>query len=128
MYSEKSQVAGKSWAERQAIQDAEADSYFFTVEKQQGATALMLDFEFENGNRLALPYSGLMKVVYNRSTGITLEWGSEHITVTGRNLGELYGHLVKHRVNRVREAGDGFSSRDSSELVVQEIKREKGWN
>lgn len=127
MYSEKSQVTGKSWAERQAIQDADADSYFFTAEKQQGATALMLDFEFENGNQLALPYSGLMKITYNRSIGITLEWGNEHLTVIGRNLGELYGHLVKHRVNRVREAGIDFSSRDDSELVIQRIEREKDW-
>jgi hypothetical protein len=127
MYSEKNQVTAKSWAERQTIQDAECDSYFFTTEKQQGATALMLDFEFENGNRLALPYPGLMKIAYNRSVGITLEWGSEHITVTGRNLGDLYANLVKHRVNAIREAGMDFSNRDVSELVVHKIEREKGW-
>lgn len=127
MLNEKTQAPAKSWAERQAAQDGETDSYFFTIEKQHGATAIMLDFEFENGNHLALSYSGLIKIAYQRSKGITLEWGSEHISILGRNLSELYGYLVKHRVTLIREAGSEFVSKDASELVVQEIQREKEW-
>ena len=123
MYQESSAISGKSWLEKQETRDQQ-ESSFYTIEKQQGATALMLDFEFENGNRLALPYPALQKLDYKPSEGILLEWGDEHMRIVGRNLGELYSLLLLHRVNSIREVSDRPSPRDSSALFIRQIIRE----
>lgn len=115
----------KSWLERQQIQNEDSDSPFFSAEKQQGVTSIMLDFEFENGNRLALPYSGILKIDYNPSDGILLEWVNEHVRITGYNLGELYNLLVRHRVNSIRESKDDFDIQRDGKLVIRQIARER---
>ncbi len=115
----------KSWLERQELQGESSESPFFTAEKQQGVTSIMLDFEFENGNCLALPYSGIMKIDYDPSNGIILEWGNEHIKITGQNLGELYGLVVRQRVNSIRESREAFDINNDGKLSVREIVREK---
>ena len=121
--------SAKSWLERQELlQDEPSDSPFFTVEKQQGVTSIMLDFDFENGNRLALPYSGVMKIDFNPSDGIVLEWGNEHIRVIGQNLGELYALLARHKVSAIRESREAFRVEGEGELFIREIAREtKQW-
>ena len=117
--------SAKSWLERQELQDETTDSPFFTVEKQQGVTAIMLDFEFENGNRLALPYSGMLRMDYDPSEGILLEWANEHIRISGYNLAELYRLLVRHRVLSVRESRDDFGIQQNEKLLIRQIVREK---
>lgn len=117
--------SAKSWLERQQLQDEGSDSPFFSAEKQQGVTSIMLDLEFENGNHLALPYSGILKIDYNPSDGIVLEWMNEHIKIIGYNLGELYTLLVRHRVNAIRESKDDFDIQRDGKLVIRQIAREK---
>lgn len=114
----------KSWLERQQLQDESTDSPFFSAEKQQGVTSIMLDFEFENGNCLALPYSGIMKIDFDPSNGILLEWGDEHVRITGQNLGELYRLIVRQRVNSIRESKEAFDVESDGNLSVREIVRE----
>lgn len=115
------QKSPESWLERQ-LPEEEVKSPFFTIEKQQGARAVNIDFQFENGDRLALPCSDLRKIEFNASKGICLLWTDETIWIIGRNLIELYQYLVRHRVNAIIEDGGEELAEDA--LVITELVRE----
>lgn len=93
----------RTWAVTKQFSEEE-QSPFFSYEKQMGTQAVMLDFEFLNGNRVALPYSYLTRIDYDLSKGLTLIWGETRLQVVGRNLETLYKYLVAHRVNHIRES------------------------
>ena len=84
----------------------EPQNKFFTREMQSNKTANMLDFEFKNGDHIAMPYAYLTKMTYNLSEGIKIEWGAFSIQVEGRNLKELYNYLVNHKVKSIKEVID----------------------
>lgn len=65
----------------------------------------MLDVQLGNGNRVALPYATLLKVTLDPSSGMTLHYPNEEITLRGRRLEALYKAIAQHRVTTVRESG-----------------------
>ena len=74
--------------------------------------AVMLELRLKNGNIIALGYSWLDRAECNPSQGITLHFGNQTITVTGRNLNaetrpnvRLFDGLIRHRVPWIQEAG-----------------------
>jgi len=110
-----------SWAKKQSL--SPEISPFYATEKQQGATAIMLFIEFENGDLLAMPYTSLMKIEYTLSSGIKLEWGGEKITIEGHHLKPLFLALVEHKVKSIQEAPEE-ESRDPDVLCIEKIERE----
>ncbi|MEO0631470.1 MAG: hypothetical protein AAFY46_12220 [Planctomycetota bacterium] len=61
----------------------------------------MLDLVLSNGNHYALPYSTLLRVLYNPSDGIRLVFSTDDVHVEGRNLGDLHRGITQHRVRRI---------------------------
>lgn len=110
-----------SWARKQNL--GFETSPFYTQEKQQGAKSIMLYIEFENGDMLALPYTSLMKIEYTLSSGIKLEWGGEHLVISGHHLKPLFLALVEHRVKSICE-DPGTDMRDPEMLTIKAIERE----
>jgi len=55
-----------------------------------GAYVATLDLRLASGTRVALPYSTLLKTTFDPSTGITLEYSTDTVTITGRRLGPIY--------------------------------------
>lgn len=100
---------------------AEKDSNFYTIEKQSGKRAIMLDIEFESGNCLALPYAYLTKIKYNPSDGIIIIWGGTHIKVEGRNLRKLYTQLTRHKVTNLYESIDEVDDIKEDVLFIEKI-------
>lgn len=111
----------KSWIERQ-IPDEEIISRFFAIEKQQGTKAITIDFQFKNGDRLALPCPDLHKIEFDASKGITLFWTGETIQILGHHLEELYNHLIKHRVTAIIE--DVEEDLADNDLVITQLIRD----
>lgn len=112
----------KTWLERQLPGEEEAASPFFTLEKQQGARAVNIDFQFENGDRLGLPCSDIRKIEFEASKGITLYWHDETMHIKGRNLAQLYHHLLLHRVNAIIEDAGEVQAEES--LAITKLIRE----
>ena len=92
------------------------------VDAAEGYVA-MLDLEFSDGNRSALPYSMLMKAEYDPSVGITLRYSTEDVVITGQRLEALYKSIIQHRERRVSAAGNAgrFDPAGNSGGVVTAI-------
>lgn len=80
----------------------------------------MLDLVLGNGNRVALPYAMLMKVAFDPSRGITLQFASDNVTVTGFRLEAVYRGLVQHRVREL------VASPARPEFIAHGHEREAG--
>ncbi|MEN1706035.1 MAG: hypothetical protein AAGJ54_11055 [Planctomycetota bacterium] len=85
----------------------------------------MLDLELANGNRVALPYATLLKIEFDPSSSIRMQFSTDEVLIEGRRLEELYRGIMQHRVRTV--AGDGprslFDPRaDQQQAVITSIR------
>lgn len=71
------------------------------------AHVAMVDLHLGDGRRVALPYATLLKIEFDPSTGITLQFATDVVTVSGRRLEPLYKGLLQHRVQEVAPAVRG---------------------
>ena len=85
------------------------------IQGLDGGTAFMLDLHFRSGNRRAFDYSFLVSVLFDPSVGVTLEFTSHMVTITGRNLEGLYKRLLSHTATRISEATSAFDATDGSD-------------
>ncbi len=92
--------------------------------------AIMLEIRHKDGSVTAKGYSWLQSAEFDPSTGITLNFSGEKITISGRNLNadarpnvRLFAGIVRHRVPWIQEA-DGAAviqaARDA--VVIEEVK------
>ena len=81
--------------------DSTSHGSFIAVESY----VAMLDLQLGNGNRMALPYSTLMKVTFDPSAGMTLHYPGEEVTLKGQRLESLYKAIAQQRVTSVRAVG-----------------------
>ena len=114
----------KQWSQTVGNNSSTEDAdKFFTLEKQTGKRAIMLDIELKNGNHIALPYSYLTKIDFDLSIGITINWGATSIKIEGRNLNRLYDYLVNHRVKQLRAVIDDVEIvKEEDALFIEDIK------
>lgn len=71
--------------------------------RAEAGNALMLDVRLCSGARLALPYSYLIFVNFEPSTGIEAVFSSHAVHVQGRNLRPVFEGLLAHRLEWVQE-------------------------
>lgn len=94
--------------------------------------ALMLELRLKTGNCVALGYTWLELAEYNPSTGITLHFAGQKVTLQGEKLNQpfrdsvrLFEGLLRHRVTWVREADRKSSTlADATQLVIDAIRIE----
>jgi hypothetical protein len=92
--------------------------------------AIMLEIRHKDGRITAKGYSWLQSAEFDPSTGITLNFSGETVTIKGRNLGgearpniRLFAGIVRHRVPWIQEA-DGAAVIEAAKdaVVIEEIK------
>lgn len=81
----------------------------------------MLDIRQKDGDCTALPYSYFTAFRFNKSGELVLEHPSYHVTISGRNLGELYGYLLNHRVIFVQEEDPKYDMTEESATFIEKI-------
>ena len=64
---------------------------------------VMLELRLASGNAEALSYSYLVKVRFDPSRGIFMDFSGYRLTIAGRNLRPLFEALVRHRVAYIQE-------------------------
>lgn len=89
--------------------------------------ATMLELRYKNGNIDAFPYAWLTRASFDPSEGITLRFGSETITLVGRNLNaearpnvRLFAAIVSHRVPWIEEADRPTAISSSQQAIIIE--------
>jgi hypothetical protein len=92
--------------------------------------AVMLEIRHKDGRITAKGYSWLQSAEFDPSTGITLNFSGEKVTITGRNLNaearsnvRLFAGIVRHRVPWIQEA-DGAAVLEAAKdaVVVESVK------
>jgi len=73
--------------------------------RPRGREDIMLDCRSSEGGRRAFGYTWLASITFEPGT-ITLLFGENTVTVTGRNLEQLYDALVQHRVPFIQEGNE----------------------
>lgn len=77
-------------------------------EAEAGSQPRMIDLVFKNGDRIGLPYAYLLKVHLSGGGKLELSFTDTTVTITGRNLGLLYQHLLAQTARRIEESLTGF--------------------
>ena len=92
----------------------------------------MLELRKKDGSVTAFGYSWLERITFDPSEGLTLQFGSQKVTIVGCNLASearpnvrLLDGLVRHRVPWIREASEPeIMKADSESVLVEEISIE----
>jgi hypothetical protein len=92
--------------------------------------AIMLEIRHKDGRITAKGYSWLQSAEFDPSSGITLNFSGETVTITGRNLGgearpniRLLAGILRHRVPWIQEAdGADVLEAATDAVVVEEVK------
>jgi hypothetical protein len=77
----------------------------------------MMDFVLKSGDRVGLPYAYLLKVYLSGGAKLELSFTDCTVTITGRNLGLLYQHLLAQTVRRIEESLTGFDDEHNKSFV-----------
>lgn len=87
--------------------------------------ALMVQYTFAGGDRLAMPYTYLCAVKFDASVGITAEYADRSVTIEGARLGAVYTALIGHLLVEVREAQSEFTGAEPEPHVRRLTVRER---
>jgi hypothetical protein len=86
--------------------------------------AIMLEIRHKDGRVTAKGYSWLQSAEFDPSTGITLNFSGEKVTIAGRNLNaearpnvRLFAGILRHRVPWIQEA-DGATVLQAAKVAV----------
>lgn len=128
MEAQKNYSPPTRWSERAGQQDNEPlreETIFFTVVRQQGATADYIDFHLKPGRHHTLSINDIREMCFDPEQGIFLFFGFGTVHIEGRNLGKLHALLCQRKVSEIREfseKADVFFEKDV--LVIQRIHYE----
>jgi hypothetical protein len=111
-------IKGKESANPSISNDNIQNAYGLEKDRQG---VFMLDVRQKNGDRTALPYSYFTAFRFNKSGELVLEHTSYHVSISGRNLGELYGYLLNHRVIFVQEEDPKYDTTEESATFIEKI-------
>lgn len=92
--------------------------------------SIMLEIRHKDGRITAKGYSWLQSAEFDPSTGITLNFSGETVTIKGRNLGaearpniRLFAGILRHRVPWIQEAdGPTVLEAVKDAVVIEEVK------
>ena len=70
--------------------------------------AAMLDIRFKNGNRMAIPYGYITRVLLDPSLELTVKTADLAVKFRGRHLGLIYTAITNHTALAIAEAPHGY--------------------
>ncbi len=80
-----------------------------------------IDLHLADGSRVALPYATLLRTTFDSSKGVTLEYSTDTVTITGYRLESIYKAIAHHRLAELKAAGETeamFSKKDGGPVVT----------
>jgi hypothetical protein len=88
-------------AEGTEVEAVGSESY--SVLSADRAQKAMCEFRLKTGNAVALAYSYLVKIDFDPSAGIEMDFSAHAVKITGKNLAAVFAGLVAQRVAVVTE-------------------------
>lgn len=110
----------------QRIRDDSDDIRYYGIEPQITSRGLMFELRTRDGKRKAYSYSYMTEADYEPEKGIIINVSDVVITITGRNLDEIFNYLVANRLTYVQEDYSGIDDEEASVFVESiEIKAQQ---
>lgn len=75
-----------------------------------GGTSLMLDLRFRDGKRVAMPYGYLSQAELEPAQRLVLRFASATVTISGRNLDQIYIAVLSHTAIAIVQAEATFDA------------------
>jgi hypothetical protein len=79
--------------------------------------SFLLDLELVTGERFALPYTSLLSLKLDPSTGLIATFNTHVVTITGVNLRAVYDALVSRAAGTLKAVGD-MPAKYADDVVV----------
>ncbi len=100
-------------------------SNFYGVADKQEGHVVALKFIAAAGEQKAVHYHDILSPMdYNGSSEITLLTPRLAITIRGKNLDDLFDHIIQHQVKWIQEPQNEFCPIEKNQLEVTEIRFE----
>jgi hypothetical protein len=120
--------SARSWQDQHNPQpeaDTLSPALFYTSLRQHGARALTVDFCLRDASRHALPTGELEEIYFSPELGIVMFFRFAKVTISGRNLSELYDKLCEGRITMIRDfCEESAAYFDEQTLMVSKISYE----
>jgi len=111
------------------LEETVEEASFYSLIRQYGATAEFLNICLKSGNEIAIPTTTIKRIAFNREDHrIIIRFDlSSLITISGRNLKELHGHLLRVKINEIREYPNDVNQQfNEDDLYISNIEMEDG--
>ncbi len=79
--------------------------------------AMMLDLRMRTGNRIAIPYGYILKVLLDPSKAVEIQTSDQTFLIAGRNLLPIYSAITSHTALAITEAPSQFDAGDDEPFV-----------
>lgn len=87
-----------------------------------GLPELMLELRFKTGDALALNYALIIWAAHDGSQGITLQFASHRVVISGRNLRGVFDALRRHRIAYLHELPSPVDDQPDEATVISSIQ------
>lgn len=112
--------------ERQnSILKTRGDSSFFGITKDNDGMAVALKFITKIGEQKAIHYHDIVSPMeYDGSSEIAISTNRITIVISGRNLDNLFDHIIQHQVKWIKELDSSYLPAKEDELEIEVIRFE----
>jgi len=101
------------------------ESSFYGILDERKGYAISLKFIQEAGTQRAIHYHDIISPIdFDGNEEITISTSRLMVTIKGKNLGDLFDHIIQHRVMWVSEPQGSFSSPEEGEVEIEEFQFE----
>jgi hypothetical protein len=108
-----------------SILKSRGTSVFFGIADRNEGNVIALKFISELGEQKAIHYHDIISPMdYDGSSEITLSTSRISITINGRNLDDLFDHIIQHEVKWIREPQGSFTAVEEEGVEVTSIRFE----
>lgn len=97
----------------------------YTLKRENRGQALMLDLRLKTGDCSAFAYSYLISIRFDASGEMILSFSTHKVTIAGRNLREIYNHLLRQRITSVTENESMFDDGGKDSIFIEKITVEE---
>lgn len=94
---------------------------FYKIAQNEYDYEEMVDFQYNNGNRIALPYGYLVSVVMRENSTIQARYNNWEIIIYGRNLKIIYQALLSRTLKFVRKAENYEKDTMQNDVFIDDV-------
>lgn len=110
---------------KNSILQSRGTSAFFGVADRNEGHVLALKFITAQGEQKAIHYHDILSPMdYNGANKITLSTTRLSIIIQGKNLDDLFDHIIQHQVKWLKEPDTSFSDIAEGEVEITAIQFE----